>query len=239
MATEIDTSLDRMPLYTGLRMTSDEYYELDDDGFRYELISGVLIPAYPPVEILNGEPPVNHGVRMTAEEYLDSPDDGYRYELINGVLFVSPSPTPKHQRVAAEILFQLMLHLREHSCGEVFPETDVRFEDETCYKPELVFLRTDVVRDNLQRIRTVPDMVCEIISPESRKRDSVTKLGDYERFGAPEYWLIDPKRDAMTFYRLHDGKYAEIETVNERYASESVPGFELDLAAVRKSFRPA
>ena len=45
-----------------------------------------------------------HGVRMTADEFFDLPDDGYKYELVQGVVVMSPSPKPRHQAVAVEII---------------------------------------------------------------------------------------------------------------------------------------
>jgi Uma2 family endonuclease len=238
MTTAIKSRDQRAPQYAGLRMNADEYLNLAPDGFRYELVSGVVVPAYPLVEILAGRPPQYHGLRMTADEYLALPDDGYRYELIDGVTLVSPSPTPQHQKVAGRILYQLIDYLETHPVGEVFPEVDVRFEENLVYKPEIVFLRAELVPANWQAIRTAPTMICEVVSAESRRRDSETKKADYERYGVQEYWLIDPERDALTFYRLEAGRYVEVPPQGARFASVAVPGFELDLAAVRKAFRP-
>ena len=68
--------------------------------------------------------------------------------------------------------------------------------------------------------------------------DSETKKDDYERFGVREYWLIDPQREAMTFWRLTDGKFIEVPASGETFASEAVAGFELDLKRVREAFKP-
>lgn len=37
------TSSPAEPLYAGLRLSSDEYLSLPDDGFRYELVDGVVV----------------------------------------------------------------------------------------------------------------------------------------------------------------------------------------------------
>ena len=50
--------------------------------------------------------------------------------------------------------------------------------------------------------------------------------------------MIDPERDQMTFYRIADGKYVEVTPNADRFSSEAIPGFELDLPAVRRSFQP-
>ena len=34
---------DVQPRYAGLRLSADDFFELDDDGFRYELIDGVMV----------------------------------------------------------------------------------------------------------------------------------------------------------------------------------------------------
>src|SRR5437762_1680428 len=36
------------PRYAGLRMSADEFLALDDDGFRYELVNGVVLMSPPP-----------------------------------------------------------------------------------------------------------------------------------------------------------------------------------------------
>ncbi|MBI4580613.1 MAG: Uma2 family endonuclease, partial [Planctomycetes bacterium] len=50
------------------------------------------------------------------------------------------------------------------------------------------------------------------------------------------YWIIDPERREMTFYRLHDGRFVAVEPVGDRLASAALPGFELDLERVRRTF---
>ena len=225
--------------YSGLRATADEFLKLADDGHKYELIDGVVVPAYPAVEILASGPPQYHGLRMTADEYLALEDDGYRYELIDGVLLVSPSPKPTHQKVANRILNQLINYVETHAVGEVLHEIDVRLDEDLLYGPEVVFLSADQVSANWRGIRAAPAMICEVVSPESRRRDAESKKRDYERYGVREYWLVDPEREQFTFYRLVEGRYVEVAPEAERFASQAVPGFVLDLAAVRRAFRPA
>ena len=187
--------------------------------------------------------PHYRGVRLSAEEYFALPDDGYNYELVDGVMMMSPSPTPEHQAVAMEIAAQLAIYLRDHDVGRVLAETDVslgrnKAGRDLVYKPEIVFLRTERLAQVRGRIVGAPDLVVEIISPDSRRYDSETKRDDYERHGVHEYWLIDPERDAMTFHRRRGDRFEVIEPDADRFASQAVPGFVLDLALVRKSFKP-
>ena len=65
-----------------------------------------------------------------------------------------------------------------------------------------------------------------------------TKKDDYERCGVGEYWLIDPERKAMTFYRLRDRRFVRIPARGKSFASQAVPGFVLDLLRVRATFKP-
>ncbi len=183
------------------------------------------------------------GLRMTADEFLQIPDDGYNYELIDGVVMMSPSPSPQHQRIAMEIAFQLKLYLRDHPVGEVLPEIDVHLGQgptggDLVYKPEVVFLLAERLPQMREKISGAPDLVVEVVSRGSRRFDSETKKNDYERFGVLEYWLIDPERQAMTFYRLKEGRFVVIDPDGDSFASEAVPGFALDLPRVRATFKP-
>lgn len=183
------------------------------------------------------------GLRMSADEFLQIPDDGQFYELIDGVIVMSPSPTPKHQGTAMEIALQIGLYLRDHPVGMVFPELDVHLGTgpmggDLVYRPEVIFVRKDRLAQVENKVFGAPDLVVEVISKGSRRFDSETKKCDYERVGVREYWLIDPARQAMTFYRLQDGRFAEIAASGDSFASEAVTGFQLDLQRVRETFKP-
>lgn len=182
-----------------------------------------------------------NGMRLSAEEYYALPDDGNRYELIDGVVIMSPSATPRHQLIAGVIYRQLAEHVDCNKLGLVLYETDVRFgrgqdERDLIYRPEIVFVAADRLGALGSRIEIVPDLVVEVISPDSRHLDSVTKRNDYERVGVREYWLIDPQQKRMTFLRLGEKGYVEAPSTGDAYTSEVVPGFTLDLSRVRDAF---
>ena len=45
--------------------------------------------------------------KLDYSDYLATPDDGKRYEIVDGDLFVTPSPSPNHQRVSRRLQRQL------------------------------------------------------------------------------------------------------------------------------------
>ncbi|MFN0138297.1 MAG: Uma2 family endonuclease [Phycisphaerae bacterium] len=182
------------------------------------------------------------GLRLSAEEYFALPEDGNRYELIDGVVVMSPSPTPKHQNVASEILVQLRPFVLSNRLGVVLPEVDIclgraRDGGPLVYRPELVFVGSAKAKAVRERVEVVPDAVIEVVSPSSRGLDTETKFHDYQQAGVGEYWLIDPIEERMTFYRLRDGTYVEMPQQANRFASEVVVGFQLQLDLVRECFR--
>lgn len=181
------------------------------------------------------------GARMSADDFLQIDDDGLFYELIDGVVILSPSPTPEHRQAMMEIARQLANHCAASKVGRVFPEQDIQLGksasgDDIVYRPELVFIRSDRLGDMRQKIVGAPDVVVEVISRGSRRLDTETKYRDYERFGVLEYWLIDPQRDSMSFYRLHDGGFVEVKTDQGEFSSDAVSGFRLKLQDIRDAY---
>lgn len=181
------------------------------------------------------------GLRLSADEFFALPDDGNKYELIDGVLVMSPSPTPRHQLVAKVILRQLDEYVEQRELGLVLYETDVRLPTppgsrDLVYRPEIVYLAADRVSRIRGRIEIAPDLIVEVVSPDSRGLDTRTKRDDYERAAVREYWLIDPDAERFTFYRLQDGRFVEAAFSTTAYASEVIHGFSLDLTRVRAAF---
>ncbi len=182
------------------------------------------------------------GLRMSADEYFALPDDGFRYELVDGLVCMSPSPTPRHQVVATEIVGQIWAFLREKPVGRVYCELDVNLGKgpgggDLVYRPDVIFIRAErLAKKKLDRVRIAPDLIVEVVSASSGAYDRRTKFGDYERLGVGEYWIIDPQQGTLTFHRLENGRYVEGKASRDHFASSAIPGFVLDLLRVRELF---
>jgi Uma2 family endonuclease len=132
------------------------------------------------------------------------PDDQLRHELIDGEHVVTPSPTTVHQQVSKRLFLALNRHAEEHSLGEVlFAPFDIKLSMFTVVVPDLVFFTADrftrVV--NEKHAIAAPDLVVEILSPGTRRRDKGRKRAVYDREGVREYWIVDPDAQSVTALR--------------------------------------
>ncbi len=182
------------------------------------------------------------GLRMTADEYERTEDDGFRYEVIDGVVVMAPSASSGHQDVIGEIERQLRNFLDDHPIGRVFHDMDVKFDTNLLYRPDLHFVSMKRLPKRTPRIHVVPDMILEVLSPSTQRRDLTTKRNDYERYGVTEYWLLDLRKEMMTFLRLQERAkgeraYAAVAARGSKFHSAAIPDFVLDLAAVKKVMR--
>ena len=151
---------------------------------------------------------------FTYEDLRHTPDDGQRYEVLEGDLIVSPSPKVKHQRVA-RWLFELLVRAERDGCGHVYTAPlDVVLSPRDVVEPDLLFIAQDrlaiITEDNVQG---APDLMVEIISEGSRKRDAITKRDLYERYGVRCYWLVDPEEETVRVFELKEGTYGQPATL--------------------------
>ena len=151
---------------------------------------------------------------FTYEDLLHTPDDGKRYEVMEGDLIVSPSPNVKHQRIVHRL--DLFLGRAETAgAGIAMPAPmDVVLSDHDVVEPDLLFVareRQGIVAEN--NVRGAPDLVVEVISEASRRRDAITKRHIYERHGVRFYWLVDPEEETVRVFELRDGAYGEPATL--------------------------
>ena len=148
-------------------------------------------------------PPV--ATRLTYRDLLRMPEDGPRYELIDGEAYIIPAPDTDHQRAVLNLAIFLRQAIRDLS--EVFiAPLDVILADDTSLQPDVLLVRPDG-RARLKRsVEGPPDLVVEILSPTSRRRDRGIKQITYARFGVGEYWLVDLVSRSIEVYRLAAGK---------------------------------
>ena len=112
------------------------------------------------------------------------------------------------------------------------------FSDFDVVEPDLLFVskvrQADVLTS--KHVRGAPDLVVEIGSPSTRKRDETIKRRLYERFGVSEYWVIDPELDEIKVYRSTDGRFERVAelSLEHGHALESplFPGLTLRLSDV-------
>jgi Uma2 family endonuclease len=148
--------------------------------------------------------PGNPAVKLTYEDFLLFPDDGKRHELIDGEHYVTPSPNTKHQTIAMNLAGMIWSYLQDRPLGRVFSAPfDVVFSQFDVVEPDLLYLSNERVRTVLttQHTKGAPDLVVEIGSKGTRKRDETIKRRLYERFGVGEYWIVDPEIDIVKVYR--------------------------------------
>lgn len=142
--------------------------------------------------------------------YYDVPE---RFEIIEGIRYdFLSSPKYTHQKLLTNLYrsFYSSCHLE----GEIlFAPLDVHFDEDNIVQPDLIYIardHMDIIRDGY--IFGVPDLVVEILSDSTAKRDKTIKKRLYEKFGVKEYWVVDP------LYRLVE----QFVLNNERYVLEEV-----------------
>ncbi len=163
-------------------------------------------------------------------------DDNFWYELINGELVKKSSPAPRHQMIQAKLFRLLANYAFENKRGEVLcAPVDVYVDDENVPQPDLLFIANEnahIITDD--GIMGAPNLVVEILSPSSIKRDRSQKLHLYERLCVPEYWIIDPKSATVELYLLAGTVYdlhsyaVEAGTLD----STQLTGFSLDISQI-------
>ncbi|HEX5421124.1 MAG TPA: Uma2 family endonuclease [Gammaproteobacteria bacterium] len=185
----------------------------------------------------------NSAVRFTYSDYKNltsSTDD--RYELLDGELYKLPAPTTRHQFIAQNLEFLLVQHVRATDCGYVLhAPLDVVLgggSERSVVQPDIIFIakeRASIITD--QEVIGAPDLVVEILSPGTAKRDRGAKKALYERSGVREYWAVDPALESVEALRLGPAGYSEAERYGprDRLASAVVAGFEAPLSEILRS----
>ena len=143
-------------------------------------------------------------------------DDGERWELIDGVAYnMSPAPVRRHQKILRELSYQFTAFLSGKPCEVYFAPFDVRLplsneadeEVTTVVQPDLVVI-CDPDKLDVRGARGAPDLVIEILSPSTSRKDIKIKFDLYENRGVREYWIVDPSGGTVMIFLLgSDGRY--------------------------------
>ncbi|HEX9286279.1 MAG TPA: Uma2 family endonuclease [Thermoanaerobaculia bacterium] len=174
-------------------------------------------------------------VKFTYQDYLQLPEDR-RYEIIGGELFLTPAPGTRHQRISARLQFLLTRRVRETGEGEIFnAPCDLLLSETDVVQPDLLFVargRERIVEERY--VSAAPDLVVEILSESTAKRDRGIKAKLYERTGVKEFWIVDPWEKTVEIFR-RDGPAFVLHArfgASETLRTPTFPGLEIPLSEV-------
>jgi Uma2 family endonuclease len=179
------------------------------------------------------------GVKLTYDDFLLFPDDGNVHELIDGEHYVTPSPNLRHQLISSHLFLLIGGWLEEHPIGKIFyAPLDVVFSRFDVVEPDLLYVSNERAAELLsgQHVTGAPDLVVEIGSPGTRKRDETIKRRLYERSAVVEYWIVDPDIDVIRVCRRNGERFARaVELSSEAgdvLTTALFPGLEIPLSRV-------
>jgi Uma2 family endonuclease len=173
--------------------------------------------------------------RWTYEEYARL-DDEKRYEIIDGELLMAPAPDTWHQDWSKKLFRRLDRFVMDRQLGEVFyAPVDVVLDTENVVQPDLLYIaKANLSILQVRGVFGAPDLLVELISPSSVRRDRYVKKALYARFGVKEFWLVDTANKALEVWKLQNRRFELHCMVEERgkVSSFVLGGFEFDLAEI-------
>jgi Uncharacterized protein conserved in cyanobacteria len=145
---------------------------------------------------------------MEAYSYDSKPKE----EIIGGEIhFMSPTANPKHARISGNLYHNFRLFFGKKKCQAYGENLTIIFDEANKVVPDLVIV-CDPKKMTHQGYKGVPSLIAEIISPGSVRHDRKLKFELYERFGVPEYWIVEPNSKLIEKYVLIDSKYDMVES---------------------------
>ncbi|MCP4157447.1 MAG: Uma2 family endonuclease [bacterium] len=173
-------------------------------------------------------------------------DDEQRWEIIDGNAYnMSPTPLRIHQKISTELIRQLANQLLSKTCEVYAAPFDVRLplQDEkendisNVIQPDISVI-CDPEKLDKKGCLGAPDLIIEILSPSTRRRDRLEKFNLYEIAGVKEYWLIDPEALLVETFTLGaDGSYGKshIYTETDTIEINTLKNIKIDLNTVLKN----
>ncbi len=167
---------------------------------------------------------------MNLEEFCDWYPDGFdgRFELHNGEI-IKMQPTGTHEQVAGFLALELGVEIKRLNLPFFIPRQGLIKAidtDKSAYIPDVMVLDSNAMENepmwkkrstiiNGQSVK----LAIEVVSTNWQD-DYLMKLGEYEKLGIGEYWIVDylglggrryignPKQPTISVYHLVEGEYA-------------------------------
>jgi Uma2 family endonuclease len=144
--------------------------------------------------------------RQVLDAYLTGPEQVRPQELVWGMVHEPPAPFFGHQAIVTRAVVLLERHVREQAAGIVcVSPIDVVLDADRALvvQPDLIFVaraRASIIRN---QVWGAPDLVLEVESRRTMRRDRTTKLKWYRQYGVRECWLVAPQTQTIVVVSMN------------------------------------
>ena len=159
---------------------------------------------------------------FTFADYLTWNEDEH-IELIDGKAVMMAPPSTAHQLISMELSRQLANFLEGKKCRAIpapfavrlfEKENDAPSDVQTVVEPDISVI-CDKSKLDEHGCKGAPDLIIEILSPSTSRRDRLVKYDLYQRAGVREYWIVDPDTRTVQVYTLEEGRYHAAQLFND------------------------
>ncbi len=158
----------------------------------------------------------------TVEDYQQWKGD---WELIYGSPYaMSPSPMFTHQNINIKIVRQLSEHLDGcPNCQPAF-EIDWEISSDTIVRPDSLV----ICYEPDEKITKKPELIFEIASDSTIKRDETLKFELYQHEGVKYYVIVYPKKNIAKLYKIKEGRYIKVNDFSDELYTFELDGCRID-----------
>jgi len=152
-------------------------------------------------------------------------------ELLLGRLYARFQPSFAHQ-IVLRCAWRHLHRIARATRGRAYlGPIDLALADHSVVKPDVFYLsegQRDLLVDHQE---AAPDLIVEVLSPETARQDRREKVRLYARCGVKEYWLVDPEARRIDILVNEGGHFGPTLPTDGRYKSPTIAGVTLDVAA--------
>jgi len=165
---------------------------------------------------------------MTEEEFEAWCDEDVKAEYVDGEVIVHSPVSTRHSDIVLFLAGLMRLIVQQRDLGRVLgPEVQVRLRPGLRRVPDLLFVakeQADRIQPTL--VEGAPDLIVEVVSPDSVERDWREKYLEYQTAGVGEYWVVDLEYQRLAVYRLDEqSRYQAVPAEEGVHRSQVLPGF--------------
>ena len=163
--------------------------------------------------------------RLTWEAFIELPRELLRNAELHDGEVVYVAPAERHHQLTLVNLIGVLLPWVRKQHGEMIPDAFVRIAERWGYQPDLAFYTADRVPEGRSYYQQAPNLVVEILSPSTRRKDLMRKPPHYLSVGVEEIWLVDVE-ERLIMVIGPDLAYHEFAT-GDTLTSSVLPGFQV------------